>query len=142
MVNLRLLKRCERNKVERQKVASFLKNGVWHHFSQKSKVWTDVGSWDRHTWWRSKIKYNSMYCDSSFVTRSWKRIPSLTITISQQTICTIYETRVWFKKTRLAFSYHKILNIKWNVFIFFISPFLPPSFQNPKCLLIFKNIRY
>ena len=49
-----------------------------------------------------KIKYNSMYCDSSFVTRSWKRIPSLTITISQQTICTIYETRVWFKKTRLG----------------------------------------
>ena len=28
VVNLRLLKRCERNKVERQKVASFLKNGV------------------------------------------------------------------------------------------------------------------
>ena len=25
--------------------------------SQKSKVWMDVGSWDRHTWWRSNKDY-------------------------------------------------------------------------------------
>ena len=31
------------------------KEGVLILFSsQKSKVWMDVGSWDRHTWWRSK----------------------------------------------------------------------------------------
>ena len=30
------------------------KGGVTTFFSQKSKVWTDIGSWDHHTWWRSK----------------------------------------------------------------------------------------
>ena len=32
----------------------FKKGGLTSFFPQKSKVWTDVGSWDRHTWWRSK----------------------------------------------------------------------------------------
>ena len=33
----------------------FKKGGMTSFFSQKSKVWTDVGSWDRNTWWRSNI---------------------------------------------------------------------------------------
>ena len=41
------------NKMKKGRVITF--------FSQKSKVWTDIGSWDRHTWWRSNYKLYHFY---------------------------------------------------------------------------------
>ena len=33
----------------------------YDHFPQKSEFWTDVRSWDRHTWWRSKNLINCIF---------------------------------------------------------------------------------
>ena len=45
--------------LKERKRSKWQKDAKWkkevNHFSQKSKFWMYIGSWDHHTWWQSKI---------------------------------------------------------------------------------------
>ena len=72
------------------------KGGVTTFFSQKSKVWTDIGSWDHHTWWRSKILLT--YFTFIFWINAIRRIvlwySTMNITVGCFNFFIIYETCV------------------------------------------------